>query len=208
VLASKNWSQKVSSSLKSLFFTVRDLSACKSRPKEQAERAGRKSRPKEQAERAGRKSRPKEQAERAHTSKPNFSSMAAQGRAPPSPPFYIQASHYLATHDNLRNILTGVCVGLSDIALCYPLAVLATRCECGLSFRMALRQGNYWSGGWTCGTLLVPYSACVEGGSKFAKQQLESELAATAAISVVATLGMQIIEKKLTMDQMLQQRGK
>jgi hypothetical protein len=113
---------------------------------------------------------------------------------------------FLRENPNLSSILTGVCVGLSDIALFYPLAVLATRRECGLSMVEAIAQRNFWSGGWTCGTMLVPYAALVEGGSNYLKVTLQSDLAAAAITTSFASLGMQIIEKKLTMDQMLERQ--
>jgi hypothetical protein len=113
---------------------------------------------------------------------------------------------FLRENPNSKNVATGVAIGLSDIALFYPFAVIATRRECGLTMVEAIAQRNFWSGGWTCGTMLVPYSALVEGGSNYLKVNLQSEIAATAITTAFATLGMQIIEKKLTMDQMLEKQ--
>ena len=81
----------------------------------------------------------------------------------------------------------------------------------GLSLRAALRARNYWSGGWAAGTLLVPYSVCVETVSQGVKAALGhsalGQASAWLATTIPATFGMQIIEKKLVMDQMLQERG-
>ena len=114
-----------------------------------------------------------------------------------------------------RDAATGVCVGLTDIALVYPLAVIATHRENGMSLRAALAARNLHSGGWTAGTLLVPYSVLVESMS----QRLNSmageggeaggagrwKMLSTAALtSFVAAAGVQPIEKKLTMDQLLE----
>jgi hypothetical protein len=65
-----------------------------------------------------------------------------------------------------RDAATGTCVGFTDIAFVYPLAVIATRRECGISLTKAIGQRNFWAGGWTAGTLLVPYSICVESLSR------------------------------------------
>jgi hypothetical protein len=62
-----------------------------------------------------------------------------------------------------KDAAVGTCVGLTDIALVYPLAVLATRREAGISMSAALKQGRFWAGGWTAGSLLIPYSIVVEG---------------------------------------------
>ena len=51
-------------------------------------------------------------------------------------------------------MLTGFCVGATDIALFYPLAVLATRRENGKSIVKALRMGKFYSGGLTAGALV------------------------------------------------------
>jgi hypothetical protein len=69
-----------------------------------------------------------------------------------------------------RDTLTGVSVGLTDIALVYPLAVLATRRENGMSLRAALAARNLHSGAWTAGTLLIPYSVLVESMSQQLQQ--------------------------------------
>ena len=53
-----------------------------------------------------------------------------------------------------RSMLTGFCVGATDIALFYPLAVLATRRENGKTIMQALRMGKYYSGGLTAGALV------------------------------------------------------
>ena len=94
----------------------------------------------------------------------------------------------------VRDCSTGACVGVTDIALVYPLAVIATRRENGLPLLAAIKQGRFWAGGlillilvfsplicdwlcsiveislivagWTAGTLLIPYSIAVESISK------------------------------------------
>ena len=115
-----------------------------------------------------------------------------------------------------RDSATGVCVGLTDIALVYPLAVIATRRENGMSLRAALAARNLHSGGWTAGTLMVPYSVLVESMSQYLNSMNDSSsgsgsqlemFAAAAATSVVASIGVQPIEKKLTMDQMLESKA-
>ncbi len=77
---------------------------------------------------------------------------------------------------------------------------------------------NLHSGGWTAGTLLVPYSVLVESMSQYLNSMNAGSggaggagdngqlrmFAAAAATSVVASMGVQPIEKKLTMDQMLE----
>jgi hypothetical protein len=120
-----------------------------------------------------------------------------------------------------RDSATGVSVGLTDIALVYPLAVIATRRENGMTLRAALAARNLHSGGWTAGTLLVPYSVLVESMSQYLNSMSDSSssssnseegggggqlrmFAAAAATSLVASVGVQPIEKKLTMDQMLE----
>ncbi len=47
----------------------------------------------------------------------------------------------------LRDCATGACVGITDIALVYPLAVIATRRENGIALLAALKQGKFWAGG-------------------------------------------------------------
>lgn len=114
-----------------------------------------------------------------------------------------------------RNALTGVAVGLTDIATVYPLAVLATRRENGIGLGVAVRMGRLHSGAMTAGTLMVPYSVLVECMSQHMQAVGSSGeegggavlVAAAAATAVVATIGVQPIEKKLTMDQMLESRG-
>ena len=117
-----------------------------------------------------------------------------------------------------RDAATGVSVGLTDIALVYPLAVIATRRENGMSLRAALAARNLHSGGWTAGTLLVPYSVLVESMSQYLNSMNAESggpqgagsngqlrmFAAAGATSLVASIGVQPIEKKLTMDQMLE----
>lgn len=109
-------------------------------------------------------------------------------------------------------------MGLTDIALVYPLAVIATRRENGMSLRAALAARNLHSGGWTAGTLLVPYSVLVESMSQYLNSMNAESggpqgagsngqlrmFAAAGATSLVASIGVQPIEKKLTMDQMLE----
>jgi hypothetical protein len=55
-----------------------------------------------------------------------------------------------------KDTSVGACVGLTDIALIYPLAVLATRRENGMSLRDAVAARRLHSGAWTAGTLLIP----------------------------------------------------
>ena len=95
-------------------------------------------------------------------------------------------------------------VGLSDICVVYPIAVLATRRECGIPLARALAQGRLWSGGWTAATLLVPYSAIVESGASFVDGALSNggggyavAAGAGAVTTAVTGVGMQIIDKKM-----------
>jgi hypothetical protein len=65
----------------------------------------------------------------------------------------------------LRDCATGACVGVTDIALVYPLAVIATRRENGLPLLAAIKQGRYWAGGLAISfhfktQLLSPLCAC------------------------------------------------
>jgi hypothetical protein len=53
----------------------------------------------------------------------------------------------------VRDCATGACVGVTDIALVYPLAVIATRRENGLPLLAAIKQGRFWAGGLI---LLIP----------------------------------------------------
>ena len=122
----------------------------------------------------------------------------------------------LATH-----LATGVLVGVADICFVFPLAVLATRRENGLSLSRAIRMKNFWSGGFTAGSLLIPYSCCVEALSNGIKSSAASsssnsdtgaaapaglQLLSSSLTALVVTAGLQPIEKKLTMDQMLQSK--
>ena len=61
-----------------------------------------------------------------------------------------------------RGPAVGACVGLTDVAFVFPLAVLATRRENGQSLRAALARGNLHAGAATAATLLLPYSMVVE----------------------------------------------
>ena len=109
--------------------------------------------------------------------------------------------------------------GLTDIALVYPLAVLATRREAGITMAAALKQGRFWAGGWTAASLFIPYAICVEGGSNAIRRTVCSTTgidesswqgnvaAAVGTASIVTYLGLQPIEKKLVMDQLLQEPG-
>ena len=118
-----------------------------------------------------------------------------------------------------KDAAVGTSVGLTDIALVYPLAVLATRREAGVSMREALKQGRFWAGGWTAGSLLVPYSIVVEGGSNVIRRTVcaatgidarswQGDVAsAVGTASVVTYFGLQPIEKKLVMDQLLEEQG-
>ena len=113
-----------------------------------------------------------------------------------------------------RNAATGAFVGVLDTAFVYPLAVLATRRENGMTLRASIAAGRLYAGGLTAATLIIPYSACVEGLSNYVKActstsrgkpSVQEDTAAAIATAVVVTLfGMQPIEKKLVMDQMLQ----
>ena len=117
-----------------------------------------------------------------------------------------------------KDATVGTCVGLTDIALVYPLAVLATRREAGISMAAALKQGRFWAGGWTAGSLLIPYSIVVEGGSNAIRRAVCSAsgidenswqgevAAAVGTASIVTYLGLQPIEKKLVMDQLLEEQ--
>ena len=119
-----------------------------------------------------------------------------------------------------KDAAVGTCVGLTDIALVYPLAVLATRREAGITMAAALKQGRFWAGGWTAGSLLIPYSICVEGGSNAIRRAVCSATgieerswqgdvaAAVGTASIVTYLGLQPIEKKLVMDQLLEEQGR
>ncbi|EKX33125.1 hypothetical protein GUITHDRAFT_120692 [Guillardia theta CCMP2712] len=103
----------------------------------------------------------------------------------------------------------GAAVGVTDVALVYPLAVLATRREAGMPMRTALAQGRLWAGGWTAGTLLIPYSIGVETLSNGVRRtttrmlgmeedSMTCQVAAAAATSGVITFfGLQPIEKKM-----------
>ena len=53
-----------------------------------------------------------------------------------------------------NSLWTGLCVGATDIACVYPLAVLATRRENGMSLLQALRMGKLYSGVLTAGSLV------------------------------------------------------
>ncbi|KAJ1492229.1 hypothetical protein T484DRAFT_2992349 [Baffinella frigidus] len=115
-----------------------------------------------------------------------------------------------------REMATGACVGITDIAAVYPLAVLATRRENGMTLAAAVRARSFWAGGYTAGTLLVPYSMAVESLSNemrrkavsiggFHEDDVMGHFAAASGTSVLVTfLGLQPIEKKMTMDQMLE----
>eukprot|EP00802_Teleaulax_amphioxeia_P019525 Tamp_19764.p1 GENE.Tamp_19764~~Tamp_19764.p1 ORF type:complete len:257 (-),score=50.01 Tamp_19764:470-1198(-) len=84
----------------------------------------------------------------------------------------------------------------------------------------ALKQGRFWAGGWTAGSLLIPYSICVEGGSNAIRRAVCSATgieerswqgdvaAAVGTASIVTYLGLQPIEKKLVMDQLLEEQGR
>lgn len=109
-----------------------------------------------------------------------------------------------------RAVITGLAVGITDVICVFPLAVLATRRECGDSLRAAIGRGKLWSGGMTAGTLLVPYSVCVESVSTHLDGVSSGQgvgLVAVLGTTAVTTLGVQPIEKKLVMDQMLQTAG-
>eukprot|EP00960_Hanusia_phi_P019112 563342-Hanusia_phi.AAC.3 len=109
----------------------------------------------------------------------------------------------------LKDTQVGAAVGVTDVAFVYPLAVLATRREAGMSMKAALSQGRLWAGGWTAGTLLIPYSIGVETLSNGVRRtttrmlgmeedSMVCQVAAAAATSGVITfLGLQPIEKKM-----------
>ena len=83
----------------------------------------------------------------------------------------------------------------------------------------ALKQGRFWAGGWTAASLFIPYAICVEGGSNAIRRAVCSTTdidesswqgnvaAAVGTASIVTYLGLQPIEKKLVMDQLLQDPG-
>lgn len=106
----------------------------------------------------------------------------------------------------------GAAVGLTDVAVVYPWAVIATRRENGQALRHAIGQGRLWSGGMAASTMLLPYSMLVEtlSGSvnrraaALGLSERDSMAVAAATTAAVATLGTQPIEKKLVLDQMLQ----
>ena len=109
-----------------------------------------------------------------------------------------------------RAPVTGLCVGLTDVAFVFPLAVVATRRECGDSLKSALQRGRLWSGAMTAGTMLIPYSISVESLSSWLDGEGGSGgvgLGAVLGTTAVTALGVQPIEKKLVMDQMLQTQG-
>lgn len=114
----------------------------------------------------------------------------------------------------MEDVLVGMSVGICDVLFVYPMAVVASRREAGKTFRQSLRMGKFYSGAWTAGTLLIPYSVSVEAmtkriqsyecfaGNEFAKAFLPPSITA-GLVSFV----LQPIEKKLTMDQLLQSGG-
>eukprot|EP00937_MAST-01D_sp_MAST-1D-sp2_P006559 g6559.t1 len=73
-----------------------------------------------------------------------------------------------------------------------------------MALRTALARGHWWSGGATAGTLLVPYSAAIEGLSHTLDQSAPFRAALVTAC--VTSPAFQVIEKKMVMDQMLQQK--
>jgi len=104
-----------------------------------------------------------------------------------------------------RSVAVGAAVGVSDIAVVYPLAVVASRRESGLQLRSALRQGNLWSG-WRTQSVLVPYSIMVEAGTDSIRKAFGKrwEGLAPLAASVLVGFTLQPMEKKLVVDQLLQ----
>ena len=56
----------------------------------------------------------------------------------------------------LHGPVVGMSVGLTDVALVFPLAVIATRRENGLSLKQALKARNFHAGAPTAATLLLP----------------------------------------------------
>eukprot|EP00051_Salpingoeca_urceolata_P009792 m.118985 g.118985 ORF g.118985 m.118985 type:complete len:302 (-) comp16449_c1_seq1:128-1033(-) len=119
----------------------------------------------------------------------------------------------MASERMARSAGVGVCVGLTDVAFVYPLAVLATRRENGMPFRTAIAARSFHAGGLTAATLLLPYSMLVEGLSTELRSVTAgfgsaSPFVAASLTAVVAALGTQPVEKKMVMDQMLERRGK
>ncbi len=103
-----------------------------------------------------------------------------------------------------KSVLVGVGVGVLDLSLVYPLAVLACRREAGQSLGAAVRAGRLWSGA-TAQLSLIPYSIAVEAGTKAFRDRLNlSPVAAALALSSFVSLGLQPIERVLIMSQLLQ----
>ena len=56
---------------------------------------------------------------------------------------------------NARNVATGALVGVLDTSFVYPLAVLATRRENGMSLRASVQAGRLYAGALTAATLVT-----------------------------------------------------
>ena len=103
-------------------------------------------------------------------------------------------------------------VGALDAALLWPLVTLAARREAGDGVGEAVRRGKLWSGARTAATMLTPYCVAVEGITTSARRaagaRSEWERAAlTPAVSFLVAGGLQPVEKKLVLEQLLQQSG-
>jgi hypothetical protein len=109
-----------------------------------------------------------------------------------------------------NGLLVGVGVGFSDTAVLYPMMVLATRREAGASLRDALGAGKLWSGGLTYLSLGIPYSMVVASLPALVQAPMRGagvpmpELASSLVTAAVLTNVLSPLEKKLTMDQLLQ----
>lgn len=107
--------------------------------------------------------------------------------------------------------LVGLLVGSMDVALLWPLVVIASRREAGSpSVMHAIRQRNLWAGGLGGLTLLVPYCSAVEALSNMTYNQSSKEtswpekMIKAPFTSFVIALGLQPIEKKIVMDALFQ----
>lgn len=101
----------------------------------------------------------------------------------------------------------GVVVGILDVALLWPLVVLASRREAGSpSISHAVRQGRPWAGGLTAMVMLVPYCIAVESLGNLATEgkAWDEKLPWIPLSSLPIAVGLQPIEKKLAMDSLLQ----
>ena len=108
----------------------------------------------------------------------------------------------------LHDALVGLAVGVSDVACLYPLVCLASRLESGAPLKHALAQGKLYSGAMSALKLLVPYCVVVETvtNALASKSESNNKLLAAPFSSLVVSLGLQPLEKQMTMEQLLQTR--